>query len=91
MADLQNLRVASMGNSDPQKAGDWAQVILNNAPFNDLDQSETAPQAGVCSSLILSLHIEVVYANIGSVDNPQAKVMGKRPVRIQVELILTMV
>ena len=31
---------------------------------------------GICSGMVLSLHIEVIYANVGALGNPQPKIIG---------------
>jgi len=48
---------------------------------------------GVCRNIITGLHIEFIYANVGSLANPQAKIIGasyqyrvQDEIRYQVEL-----
>ena len=82
---LGNLRIATFGNSDPQLPGDWVEVLTTRAPVdyhtsalkNDTDGGpETRSQSGTCKNMVLSLHIEIAFANIGSVANPQSKIVG---------------
>ncbi len=39
-----------------------------------LQPSRTQP--GVCVNMVLGMHIEVLYANVGALGNPQSKVIG---------------
>ena len=67
------------GNSDPTVPGDWTPIIVSNAPTPP-EQGNSAQreqiQEGICPNVVLSMHVEVVYANIGAVANPQAKILG---------------
>ena len=64
--------VATFGNSEPGKPGDWVRVIHTGPP----DLGYKKQLAGRCSNLVTSLHIEVLYSNVGSFANPQAKIVG---------------
>ena len=33
---------------------------------------------GTCHNMVMGRHIEVIYANVGSLANPQAKILGVR-------------
>lgn len=52
----------------------WVPVIVSDAPENA--ESIQKSSGGECKNVVLSLHWEVVYANVGSVVNPQPKVIG---------------
>ncbi|XP_033120280.1 tectonic-1-like isoform X2 [Anneissia japonica] len=63
--------VAMFGNSDVEIVGDWVPVIIQEP-----EGEATSTLPGQCDNVILSLNIEVLYANIGSLANPQAKIVG---------------
>lgn len=58
-----SLRIASFGNSDPLKIDDWVKVVVNNQL-----------NAQGCSGA--ALHLEILYANIGALSNPQSMIIG---------------
>ena len=65
--------VATFGNSDVLKVGDWVRVLYHNIPdYGHADR----PDPGRCPSLVKTLHIEILHASIGSLANPQAKIIG---------------
>ena len=83
--EVENLRVASFGNSDPNKPGDWIKVQITRPPRDHIKDnvnsttsgsSESQNPPGTCKDVVKSLHIEVAYAFIGSTANPQAKILG---------------
>ena len=62
------------GNADPLDSSQWIQMTFEEvADAPTFDDKERA-----CSSLTTSLHYEVLVAHVGSVGNPQAKVVGAR-------------
>ncbi|CAH1785708.1 unnamed protein product, partial [Owenia fusiformis] len=63
--------IATFGNSDVVKVGDWVKIIEQNKPT-----AEPYSQKGGCLNIVLGMHIEILYANIGSLVNPQAKIIG---------------
>ncbi|XP_071964939.1 tectonic-1-like [Antedon mediterranea] len=67
----QSMYVAMFGNSDVGIVGDWVPVIIQEPVAEP-----TSIVAGQCDNVILSLSIEILYANIGSLANPQAKIVG---------------
>ena len=76
---LQNTRIATFGDSDHLKPGDWIQIILSKPPldtFNNDGQAGAATSPGICRDMLLNLHIEIAFAKIGSFANPQAKIIG---------------
>ncbi|XP_048727390.2 tectonic-3-like isoform X2 [Ostrea edulis] len=61
-------RVATYGNSDPLKPGDWVQILR--------DPPETInPDDSVCS-MSMGMSTEILYANTGALANPQPKIIG---------------
>ena len=66
VGDLSELRVATFGNSEIINPGDWIQVIKTNE----------MPGNGDCSNIVRSMHIEIAFAYVGSLANPQAKIIG---------------
>lgn len=83
--------MATYGNSAPEKTGDWVQVLLDPAdatPSKVIDRLamtgltilsfQPTSTPGVCTNVRLGMHVEVLYANSGSLNNPQAKVLGVR-------------
>ncbi|XP_046859607.1 tectonic-1-like [Xenia sp. Carnegie-2017] len=64
--------VASFGNSDVQNVADWVKII------HDRPSNKPVGSGGVCSNMILGLHIEILFANVGYLAKPQAKILGTR-------------
>ena len=73
LEQLSSVRVASFGNSDPSLPGDWVPVVVTDAPV--LGESETEVSPRICPNIVLSSHVEIVHAAVGSSSNPQ--VVGK--------------
>ncbi|TRY62620.1 hypothetical protein TCAL_00415 [Tigriopus californicus] len=74
---LRESMVASFGNSESQFPGDWVPVIVSNAPSPpNQGNNNREERPGVCSNVVLGLHIEVVHSKTGSLANPQAKIIG---------------
>ncbi|XP_072165001.1 tectonic-1-like [Diadema setosum] len=65
--------VATFGNSQPEVLGDWVEIFKD-----EISGSAVSNEQGVCSNMYMSLHIEVLYANVGALANPQAKIVGVR-------------
>ncbi|XP_028399905.1 tectonic-3-like [Dendronephthya gigantea] len=63
--------VATFGNSDVKIVADWVKII--NKPTNSPSGGD-----GVCSGMVLGMHIEILFANVGYLANPQAKIVGVR-------------
>lgn len=59
------LYIASFGNSNPLKIGDWVEVLITNEVLE-----------GSCKGV--AMHLEVLYANHGAHDNPQARIIGAK-------------
>ncbi|GFN96240.1 tectonic-like protein [Plakobranchus ocellatus] len=64
-----NRYVAVFGNSDIRKLGDWVEILYRGRPGNDVFQ-------GSDCKLSLGANIQILYANIGALANPQAKILG---------------
>lgn len=74
---LRKSMIASFGNSETQFPGDWVPIIVSNAPSPpNQGNYNREERPGVCSNIVLSLHIEVVHSKTGSLANPQAKIIG---------------
>lgn len=74
---LRESMIASFGNSETQFPGDWVPIIVSNAPSPpNQGNYNREERPGVCSNIVLSLHIEVVHSKTGSLANPQAKIIG---------------
>lgn len=76
---LQNTRIATFGDSDHLKPGDWIQIMLSKLPsdtFGNDVPGDVATLPGKCQSMVLNLHIEIAFAKIGSFANPQSKIIG---------------
>ncbi|XP_076450784.1 tectonic-3-like [Babylonia areolata] len=64
-----NRYVGLFGNSDASKTGDWVKVLYQNRP------PTPSTDTSICR-LSLGMHIQILYANIGALTNPQAKIIG---------------
>ncbi|XP_046380204.2 tectonic-3-like [Haliotis rufescens] len=64
-----NRYVAIFGNSDVKKVGDWTPVLVQNRP-------PLSAALGSNCFLSLGMHIQVLYAYVGSLVNPQPKIIG---------------
>ena len=76
---FQDIRVATFGDSEFLKPGDWLPIMLSNLPsdaFSNDVKSDGKSSPGVCENMILSLHIKIAFAKVGSFANPQSKIMG---------------
>ncbi|KAI8783655.1 hypothetical protein BgiMline_023814 [Biomphalaria glabrata] len=64
-----NRYVAMFGNSEVTKTGDWVEIFFPNRPV---------PPSSSSSSCTLSLgaNIQILYAKIGALPNPQPKIIG---------------
>ncbi|KAK3774799.1 hypothetical protein RRG08_034888 [Elysia crispata] len=61
--------VGMFGNSDNRKTGDWVEIFFKGRPGNDVFQGSEC-------KLSLGANIQILYANIGALANPQAKIIG---------------
>ncbi|XP_067655088.1 tectonic-3-like [Haliotis asinina] len=61
--------VAIFGNSDVKKVGDWTPILVQNRPT-------LSAATGSSCFLSLGMHIQVLYAYVGSLVNPQPKIIG---------------
>ncbi|CAD5114739.1 DgyrCDS3780 [Dimorphilus gyrociliatus] len=66
-----NRYIATFGNTFQTVTADWIQVVIINRPSG-------TPQSnpGICSGVVTSVHIQIAYANIGSLNNPQSRIVG---------------
>ena len=77
-------RIAVFGNSETSKPGDWLQPIVSNNPPPAASTSTSTSRVsskvddGVCRNVVTSLHVEVVFANAGSFNNPQVTCQSLR-------------
>ncbi|PIK39862.1 tectonic-like protein, partial [Apostichopus japonicus] len=63
--------VAMFGDSSVDVVGDWVPILQENT-----GGVPSSPSKGTCSNMVTGLHIEVIYANVGSLQNPQPKILG---------------
>ncbi|ELT91904.1 hypothetical protein CAPTEDRAFT_228697 [Capitella teleta] len=67
--------IASFGNSDVEKVGDWVPILgASDQPQRVIPGSDP----GTCLNVLTGLNIQIVYANVGAIDNPQPKILGAR-------------
>jgi tectonic-1/3 len=72
-----NLYVATFGDSKPEETGDWVQVILETVPvFVTSSSSQSDDWTLVCQGIVTSVHIDIMFASVGSLALPQAKILG---------------
>ena len=64
--------VASFGNSDVSNAADWVKIIEDERP------GKGEGSGSICSNMVLGMNIEILFANVGYLANPQAKIVGVR-------------
>ena len=73
-------RVAMFGNSEITDPQDWIEIQCSHPPdYETLEKDDQKSEnniLGECQKVIQSLHIQIHYANVGSVANPQAKIIG---------------
>lgn len=63
-------RVASFGNTLVTDAGDWVPIIDNVPNLNIISS------VGQCNNFPTSMNIQIIYANVGAINNPQAQIIG---------------
>ena len=69
--------VATFGDSSVDQPGDWVKVLHTSKPdYLEVKTGIQDPASGVCPRLVTSLHTEILFSNLGSVANPQAKIIG---------------
>lgn len=71
-----NFYIATFGDSKVEETGDWVQVMLETVPSFVISSSQSDDWALVCKGIVTSLHIDVMFANVGSLAVPQAKILG---------------
>ncbi|KAJ9588348.1 hypothetical protein L9F63_018274 [Diploptera punctata] len=72
-----NLYVATFGDSQVEDTSDWVQVILERMPLYVVASSlQNSDWSLSCKSVVTSLHVDVMYAHVGSLAVPQAKILG---------------
>ncbi|KAK3101664.1 hypothetical protein FSP39_005323 [Pinctada imbricata] len=72
--DGDSRRVATFGNSDILITGDWVQIIREGFPTFPVPSTD--PVIGPTCSLRMGMHIEILYAKVGALANPQNKITG---------------
>lgn len=60
-----SIYIASFGNSNPLKVGDWVPILV------------TSPPSGV-SCVGVAMHLEILYSYVGDLGNPQAMITGSK-------------
>jgi tectonic-1/3 len=71
-----NLYIATFGDAKVEDTGDWTQVILESVPSILVISSQNNDWTLVCKGIVTSIHIDIMFANVGSLANPQAKILG---------------
>lgn len=76
-------RVARFGNSDPYLISEWLELdydapVKNSGVFVDSAATAAGTVELQCQGLITALHLEFLVANVGSVANPQHKIVAAR-------------
>lgn len=71
-----NFYIANFGDAKVEDTGDWTQVILESVPSFLVSSSESDDWTLVCKGIVTSIHIDIMFANVGSLAIPQAKVLG---------------
>ncbi|XP_067119935.1 tectonic-3-like [Centruroides vittatus] len=64
--------VGVFGNADIHNLGDWVKIHKEGEPASDSDDQSD----NLCSNIVLGVDIKIAYANIGSLNNPQPKIIG---------------
>merc|ERR1719277_1023366 len=67
--------IGTWGNSSPVKTGDWVPVLYQNRPEPTLNANGN-PNIGPPCRLSLGANLQILWANVGSLANPQPKVVG---------------
>ncbi|XP_033753081.1 tectonic-3-like [Pecten maximus] len=67
-----NRSVAIFGNSDPLVTGDWVPIIRNAPTAAQVVSTISGPTCSVTTGM----HVQILYANIGALNNPQRKILG---------------
>lgn len=70
--DPGNRSVAIFGNSDPLVTGDWVPIIRNAPTAAQVISTISGPTCSVTTGM----HVQILYANIGALNNPQRKILG---------------
>jgi len=66
--------IGIFGNADPLDSSQWIEMVLQeqtNVPILDLVER-------TCEYFITSLHYEFLYTKVGTLNNPQKKIIGAR-------------
>ena len=71
-------RVGVFGNTLPTDETQWIPVMVDNPPSVEPGATSSSVVPGVCTNMVLSLHVEVAHAAAGSLADPQQKVVGVR-------------
>ncbi|XP_040581590.1 tectonic-3-like [Lepeophtheirus salmonis] len=70
--NLDSLYIGSFGNADIEKNEDWINILSkNNFALLQIQDNED-----MSCSLPQSLHIKILYSNVGSFSDPQRKIVG---------------
>lgn len=75
-------RVGIFGNASWLDSSDWIE-ILNMDPPSAITTDSTTSQNGLCAQLMTGYNIEFLWAEFGSVANPQPGIVGARVSYVQ--------
>jgi tectonic-1/3 len=69
--------IASFGNTSQEKAGDWVEILSSvSSSLCSVTSNPTSTSPGVCENIITGMNIQIVYANVGAINNPQPQIIG---------------
>ncbi|XP_077978295.1 tectonic-1-like [Glandiceps talaboti] len=72
--------IGMFGNTDPQTFGDWVPILQSNVqagtPLVSTTCNIQGGDVGICRNMVMGVHLEILYANTGSLANPQPKIVG---------------
>jgi len=75
LGQLASLQIGAFGDAAPGEIGHiWVPLLTSNVP--EEGQYEDSNNGDACGGVILSSHLEVLFARVGAVVNAQAKVIS---------------
>lgn len=67
-----NTRVAAYGNTLTNETSDWVQVVVSGNAVDVSGNTTSSP----CQNVVVGINYEVLFANTGSLSNPQTQVIS---------------
>ena len=69
--------IASFGNTPVENVAGWIPIYQNLTSSScSLKSGPTSSAPGMCNNIITGMNINIVYANVGAISNPQAQIIG---------------